>query len=114
MGTPGARAIGGAPLAFGVLTGAQLGYTLRCRAPGVPISSELRNTMGASLLVQAAGFTLPPLRRVLGLRARGAGLRASAGFAVGFALSALAGHRAEVVVRRGPAARLRAAERSRL
>jgi P-type Ca2+ transporter type 2C len=81
--------VGGPPLAFGTLAGAQLAYTLVCRAPGEPLSPRFATLVGGTAAVQLAGVTLPPLRALLGLS--GSGALPLAGFTAGFALPWLTG-----------------------
>ncbi|WP_342378770.1 cation-transporting P-type ATPase [Myxococcus stipitatus] len=65
--------LGGPPLAFGMLTGAQLGYATVCRAPhhlhggGAPGAGRFTVLVGSAVAMQLLGLTLPPLRAVLGL-----------------------------------------------
>jgi Ca2+-transporting ATPase len=85
-GAAGAIA-GGPPLAFGVLSGAQLAYTLACRAGERPPDARFTSLFGASVGLQALALTLPPLGRLLGLRRPGVAL---GGFLAGAALPWLA------------------------
>ncbi|MBN8471487.1 cation-translocating P-type ATPase [Corallococcus exiguus] len=69
-------AMGGPPLAFGMLTAVQLGYSAVCRAPReprrhVPADGEWRMYafVGGATALHTAALTLPPLRRVLRLPA---------------------------------------------
>ncbi|WP_338870607.1 cation-transporting P-type ATPase [Myxococcus stipitatus] len=65
--------LGGPPLAFGMLTAAQLGYSVVCRAPhhvhggGYQGSGRFSVLVGSAVAMQVLGLTFPPLRAVLGL-----------------------------------------------
>ena len=96
---------GGRPLGFGVLSGAQLAYTMHCRADDAPPSPRFDALVGGTVALQATALTLAPLRRLLALG--GAGVGPLGGFAVGFALPWLLGRLSggERIVRRGTDAR---------
>src|SRR5206468_815995 len=97
-----ASLVAGRAVGFGVLSGAQLAYTLNCRAAGTRPSPRFTALVGGTVALQAAALTLLPLRRLLSL---GAGAAPLAGFAVGFALPWLLGRAggSELIVRRGTA-----------
>ncbi|MBZ4397861.1 cation-transporting P-type ATPase [Myxococcus sp. AS-1-15] len=65
--------LGGPPLAFGMLTAAQLGYASVCRAPRTGArgrsldSGRFTLWVGGAVAMQALALTVPPLRAVLGL-----------------------------------------------
>ena len=95
---------GGRAVGFGVLSGAQLAYTVHCRAPDAPPSLRFDALVGGTVALQAAALTLSPLRRLLALGTSPAPLY---GFCAGFALPWLVGRLGggELVVRRGADAR---------
>jgi Ca2+-transporting ATPase len=96
----GAAALGGgSPLAFGALSGAQLAYTLACRAPGATATPRFAALVGGTAALQLVALTLAPARRLLGLGAVSPTLPLG-GFVAGFALPWLAGRLAadELVV----------------
>jgi hypothetical protein len=84
-----AAVVGGPPLAFGALAGAQLAYTVVCHARGESPSPRFATLLGGTAAVQLAGLTLPPLRRLLLLD--GSGAAPLFGFGAGFALPWLTG-----------------------
>ena len=92
---------GGRALGFGVLTGAQLAYTLHCRADDTRPSRRFDALVGGTVALQASALTLAPLRRLLSLGASGGA--PLAGFALGFGLPWLVGRLGggELIVRRG-------------
>jgi hypothetical protein len=69
LGATGALgfALGGPPLAFSSLIGAQLVYTLFCRAPGAPVEPRFIALLGGAAVMQGAALLLPPLRALLEL-----------------------------------------------
>jgi Ca2+-transporting ATPase len=95
---------GGRPLGFGVLTGAQLAYTVHCRADDARPSPRFDALVGGTVALQAAALTLAPLRRLLALGSSAAPL---SGLCAGFGLPWMVGRLGggEVIVRRGVAAR---------
>ncbi|MCP3103244.1 cation-transporting P-type ATPase [Myxococcus sp. K15C18031901] len=82
--------LGGPPLAFGMLTAAQLGYAPVCRAPrhihggGYQGSGRFTVLVGGAVAMQGLALVVPPLRAVLGLPAPT--WRAFAGLATGLVL----------------------------
>jgi Ca2+-transporting ATPase len=77
---------GGRPFGFGVLLGAQLAYTVQCRARERPASPRFDALVGGTVAVQAMMLMLEPLRRLLSL---GVGATPVAGFALGFVLPSM-------------------------
>ncbi|MCE9667438.1 cation-transporting P-type ATPase [Myxococcus stipitatus] len=67
--------LGGPPLAFGMLTAAQLGYAPACRAPrhgrggDVPGDGRFNLLVGSAVAMQGLALVVPPLRVMLGLPA---------------------------------------------
>jgi Ca2+-transporting ATPase len=99
-GAAGAIA-GGPPLAFGVLSGAQLSYTLACRAADHPPDPRFAKLWGSTIGVQALALGFAPLSRLLGLRRPGLAL---GGFCAGAALPWLAHRwRTPELIRKGDA-----------
>jgi Ca2+-transporting ATPase len=100
----GALLVGGPPLLFSLLGGAELGYAAVCRAPGAPPDRQFLRLLGGGALLHLAALTLPPLRGLLGLRGTVSALEL-AGFATGLALPVgVAGFgRDEVIIRTGNA-----------
>ncbi len=101
-----ALVIGGPPLVFATLGGAELGYALACRPDDEPVGPSFIRWLGAAGALHLAALTLPPLRVVLGL---GGAVRAIelAGFAGGAILPWAASRLAagdERIVRQGRAA----------
>jgi P-type Ca2+ transporter type 2C len=94
--------VGGPPLAFSALAGAQLAYTLRCRAPDAPPNPRLVSIVAGTAAAQALALVLPLTRSFLQLA--GSPLATLSGFAAGFALPLLAGRLTadELVVRAAP------------
>ncbi|MBN1205419.1 MAG: cation-transporting P-type ATPase [Myxococcaceae bacterium] len=68
-------ALGGPPLAFGVLTATQIGYASACRAahatwrPARGGSPRFMMLIGGAVALQVVALTFPPLRSILGLPA---------------------------------------------
>ncbi|HEX6838327.1 MAG TPA: cation-translocating P-type ATPase [Polyangia bacterium] len=100
-----AALVGGRAVGFGVMTGAQLAYTVHCRAEDAPPSPRFDALVGGTVALQAAALTLAPLRRLLSLGSSGAA--PLGGFALGFGLPWLVGRLGggDLVVRRGAGAR---------
>jgi Ca2+-transporting ATPase len=98
--------LGGPAAAFSTLSGAELGYTFACRAPGTAPGGRFWQLMGGAIALQAATFAFPPLRLLLGMPSLPS-VTEIGGFAVGLPLPwLLARFSADtVIIRRGPAAR---------
>jgi Ca2+-transporting ATPase len=97
--------VGGAAAGFGVLTGAQLAYTVHCRAAGTPPSPRFARLVGGTAAAQVAALSLAPLRRLIAGGASALG--PLTGFGVGFALPWLVGRLGggELIVYSGVSAR---------
>jgi Ca2+-transporting ATPase len=102
-----ALAAGGPPLVFSLFGGAELGYAMRCRAPGSgPPNAAFWGWLGAGAALHLAALTVPPVRVMLGLPRTLTALEL-AGFAGGLILpwATSARGRDEIIVRRPAHAR---------
>jgi Ca2+-transporting ATPase len=101
LGGGAATLLGGRAFGFGVLSGAQLAYTIECRAADQRASSRFNALVGGTVALQATALLLPPLRRLLSLG--GSGAVPLGGFLLGFGLPRLMGKMGggEVIVRYG-------------
>jgi hypothetical protein len=91
-----------------VFGGAELGYAIRCRAPGTTPAGSFVRLLGAGALLHLGAVMIPPVRAALGLPSIVTPLEL-AGFAAGLA-APLVGRRSasdEIIVRRGRAATAR-------
>ncbi|MHB8877289.1 MAG: cation-translocating P-type ATPase [Myxococcaceae bacterium] len=95
---------GGPPLAFSMLTGAQLAYSVLCRSASTRSDPQFFALSGTAVALQTGALLVPFLRGVLGLRNP---LLAAGGFGAGLAMPILldAVRGGSVVVRYGPAHR---------
>ncbi len=92
----------GPAASFSALTGAQLGYTFTCRAPGKPPDEAFMRLVGGSAALHVAAVALPPMRSLFRLSPGLSPIELGA-FGVGFLVPwafARAAHD-PVIVRRG-------------
>ncbi len=94
--------LGGPATAFATLSGAEIGYTFACRAPGRGPDGNFLQLVGGTIGLQLATFAVPPLRLLLGMPALPS-LVEIGGFAIGLALPAAVAEtgRDITIVRRG-------------